>query len=70
MQWGACRVTCLRIMPVDPFLMRIRVICFSLSTALCSYANDAIKQMENKMVLLQALTNSGLVLSGYPTPNH
>lgn len=39
---------------------------FPVHTALCSYANDAIKQMGNKMVLLGALTNSGLVLSGYP----
>lgn len=41
---------------------------FPVHTALCSYANDAIKQMGNKMVLLRALTNSGLVLSGYPPP--
>lgn len=49
------RVTRLRMMPVDPFLMHIRVICFSLSTTPCvwSHANDAIKQMENKMLLLR-----------------
>lgn len=55
-------------MPVDPFLMHIRAICSSLSTAFSvwSYANDAIRQMENEMVLLRGLMNSGCMFSGFP----
>lgn len=42
-------------MPVDPFLIHIRVICFSLSTTpgVWSYVNDAIKQMGNRTLVLR-----------------
>lgn len=48
--------------------MHIRAICSSLSTAFSvwSYANDAIRQMENEMVLLRGLINSGCMFSGFP----